>query len=94
MLHFIAMMSCTWCFCAPGNRLDLVTDVCADQGLTAPCPAHVNASVARMEVATLDSLQLTAWVGSREALLELILEAKRFNQVQLPECPSLCCNHT
>ena len=36
----------------------------------------------------MDTLQLTAWVGSRDALLELILEAKRFHQVQLP---SPCC---
>jgi len=48
-----------------------------------------------MEVATLDSLQLTAWAGSRDALLELILEAKRFYQVQLPvKYPSPRCNHT
>lgn len=46
-------------------------------------------------MATLDSLQLTAWVGSRDALLDLILEAKRFTQVQLPlECPSPRRNHT
>ena len=42
----------------------------------------MNANPARMEVATTDTLQLTAWVGARDVLLTLILEAKQFFQVQ------------